>query len=189
MNDCPFQTTDGSCVLCSLLASSVVNDMLVIVPHEKACEVCAADAAPRSANHVTASLAVGAIHRKDASLLPLALQELGPLLKVRERITLESVGYGVGSELHEVCKENGYDVTPGCQCIPMMARMNVEGRNWCWPNRLVIFSVMKAEFAKRRPTLAAATPEVVVDWRLSQWLREAIRRYDLKSQVEVLSGG
>ena len=117
----------------------------------------------------------------------MALKELGPLLKVRQRITLESVGYGVGSELHEVCKENGYDVTPGCQCITMMARMKVEGRDWCWPNRHVIFGVMKAEFAKRRPTLAAATPDAVVVWRLSQWLREAIRRYDLKSQ-EVSSG-
>lgn len=175
--------------MCSLLAASVANEMLVIIPHGKACEVCRADPNPMGANQVTASLAVGAIHAKDPSLLPLALQELGPLLKVRERITLESVGYGVGSELHEVCKENGYDVTPGCQCIPMMARMNVEGRDWCWPNRQVIFGVMKAEFAKRRPTLAAATPDVVVEWRLSQWLREAIRRYDLKSQVGDVSGG
>ncbi len=189
MVECPMCREDGSCVMSALLASGIANAMLTIVPHEKACQVCESDAVPMGANQVTASLAVGAIHHHNPALLPLALQELGPLLKVRERITLASVGYGVGSELHNVCKENGYDVTPGCQCIPMMARMNVEGRDWCWPNRQVIFGVMKAEFAKRRPTLAAATPDVVVEWRLSQWLREAIRRYDLKSHVEDVSGG
>lgn len=165
------------------VAASAVGLRLAIVPGDDACTVCQQQDVPMAPNHVTASLAIAAISKHSPKLVSPAVTALQHLLKHRERIRLEDVGEGVGSELHEIVKEKGWQIRPGCGCIPMIAMMNHSGPDWCWQYRDQVFEVMLFEFHKREPALAMVTPVRAVKWRLTRWLKTAIARWQKKQEV------
>lgn len=171
---------NGNCLLASAFVASTGIPSLVTCKDDafKACSECAC---PFTVNYVVASLSITTLKKVGVKESPVYGTLLG-IVRKGKRCVLG----GVGTEMHLVIKKAGYDVKPGCPCIPLMKKMDENGPEWCLGEgyQEILIGVSES-FADRHPTLSKVVPKVIIDARVRHWLTEAIRRWDEKLKETV----
>lgn len=176
--------SNDNCLIASQMAG------IDIPTSEEACKACSESTVPHTKNYVTASLC-RSICRQKQETPRISDDYLKSLLKVGIADTNVSsvypvLGLGVGTELHKILKERGWNIETGCQCIPTLHKMNNEGVQWCRDNAQKIVNIMIAEWQRRHKYASYIMPRWALSMRANEFIELAIEQYgsNLKEKVD-----
>lgn len=167
MIQCEFLSS-GACLIASQMAG------ISISTNEEACKACSESTVPHDKNYVTASLCRSVCSKKE--VVPKTDDTyLKSLLKVGiANHELIELGVGVGTGLHKILQERGWNIELNCQCIPTLIKMNKEGPQWCRDNAKKIVDIMIAEWQRRHKYALYIMPRWALSIKASELVELAI---------------
>lgn len=191
---------NGKCDLAEQMAKKFAPDVEIeILCRDDAFEACTKAKEKYTKNHVSMSLLHTAL--KKAGKLSLEIANwLKPYLlsqklskEVQANILAKVLSFrGVGTELHTVLKERGWEVEDDCPCIPLMIKMNTEGIEWCRDNSRMIVDTMVKEWQRRNKFAAWVIPKWVAGIKAEDFIELAIQKYEQSqkviAEIEIISG-
>lgn len=148
-----------------------------------ACEHCVKQDKPRAENCVTATLACNSWKKKDAERYKELNRRYAYLIdnditRSVSRSTVMNLDSGVGTGLHKILKERGWEVEPNCPCLQMILKMNKEGSEWCRQNAQIIINSMVNEWQRRFKYAAYIMPKWLLNIKASELVELAIANYE-----------
>jgi len=149
-----------------------------VLPSKEECEACSRTEKPMQLNYIVASIAYRSVPTKENLD---TWTNLGYFLLGRKDSGLV-LTEGVGTELHAILKEKGWEVKQGCKCLPTIFQMNKEGVEWCKKNIVKITDVMIDEWHRLHPTASIYTPNWLLEYGSTNIVKEAIKRYEQKQE-------
>lgn len=181
---CPHLFAD----VCAI-AIDICRDSGVVAhpkPHDTACDRCAACEFPRQRNAVTCSVAIGAVKDDPASVNRIVAAVAGKYMKLCNHVHRVQLGDGVGTELHRLLLEKGYDIEDGCACLKTIREMNEQGPQWCCDNAASIIDVMVTESYRRDlGSVANRSPRALRIYLAGRWLRQAVASFCVRTGAVV----
>lgn len=122
----------------------------------RACQLCCSSQAPRSYNHVTASLAGSGLLSVDKIAYATRHKDFAPFYRrtFEDRKVVGDYGLtgGPGTELHYWFARWGFHPTPTCKCTDRAKLMDQKGCDWCERNVNLIVGWLFEEAGARRIT-------------------------------------
>lgn len=175
--------SNGICLVSSEMAG------IDIPTTEDACNSCLISTLPSDKNFVTASLCRA--HCRLNNVIPLAndaylksLLKVGLAAQIRfQTIDFSKIGSGVGTGLHKILKERGWEVEENCPCLEMILKMNREGSEWCRQNAQIIINSMVTEWQRRFKYAAYIMPKWLLNTKASDLVELAIANYESNKTV------
>lgn len=187
---CPHRQF-GRCNLATEIAYRFTNDKeLVIECKDDAFNACSKAEKPYTRNNVSMSLLYTALNKIGKLSTPIS-NWLKPYLlspklsKASVTNTLERLKSisGVGTELHSVLKERGWEIEEDCPCIPLMIKMNTEGVEWCRNESRMIVDSMVKEWQRRNKFASWVIPKWVAGIKAEDFIELAIQKYEQSQKV------
>lgn len=141
-SECEYLHDNNQCEIATQLAT-----IPAFVLDNKACDQCIKQTNPKASNSVTASLALTSLKRNNSELYNIKFSEL------YNKYIDTTLKEGPGTKLHNLLLEKGYKITPQCNCLVVIRKMNHNGYDWCFQNA-------ENEIA----------PTMIEEWKNRHWL-------------------
>lgn len=171
--DCQYLHKDGRCDIASQISG---EDSYIL--DDKICCQCTNDSNPKQINKWTCSLAISnAIKNKRLDVNRLISKYKQYLTEKVELIKLDCVGEGVGTELHKILKQRGYDAAECQSCLALIKEMNEKGSQWCQENSRTIVNNMVKQWQTRNKLASFVVPNWLVGIKAEQLIQEAINNH------------
>ena len=145
---CQFLKDNKRC----LVAEMLVESKCECDTTRAACLQCLKADPPKSANRITAMIALSQFRRaKGMGEWTRLREKLGDLLSpLPAELTEAELASGAGSELHKMLAMIGLREQPGCACLARIREMNQKGEDWCEQNVDMIVGWLKEEAERRQ---------------------------------------
>lgn len=169
-SSCPF-LLNGNCDI----ASSILKQPVPVT--QGACEACSSLTEPRTLNNVTVSLAIYAAKTEEKQFIKNRFaKELKTGMPI-STVNIGDLGEGVGTELHKILKQRGYDAAECKNCLALIKEMNEKGPQWCVDNSRKIVNNMVKQWQTKNKLANFVIPNWLVGIKAEQLIQEAINNY------------